>query len=114
MNAVLWLMYRRSAGAQGIGPLARRVLAQSSLPLHLAGHLLPALLVAGALLAPRIAPALFGIAGIAIVAGGVFWKFRLITRAGYQQGFALAKLPQRGSGTKAAPARLSYPPAPTQ
>ena len=30
----------------------------------------------------------------------------VITRAGYQQGFSLPRVPQRGSGSRAAPARL--------
>ena len=42
------------------------------------------------------------------VLGGFFWKMMVITRAGYQQGFAMAKIPQRGSGARAAP-RLTQP-----
>ncbi len=54
-----------------------------------------------------------GMAGILIAAplallGGFFWKLMVITRACHQQGFALAKMPQRGSGTRAAP-RLTEP-----
>ncbi|OGI64836.1 MAG: hypothetical protein A2W18_05765 [Candidatus Muproteobacteria bacterium RBG_16_60_9] len=40
-------------------------------------------------------------AGAGAVLGGIVCKFTLITRAGYQQGFALPKLPRRGSGTRA-------------
>ena len=40
------------------------------------------------------------------VAGGALWKYTLITRACHQQGFALPRVPQRGSGTRAAPARF--------
>jgi hypothetical protein len=47
-----------------------------------------------------------GAAGVAALAGGAFWKFSVIVRAGFQQGFALAKFPQRGSGKRAAPVRL--------
>ena len=47
-----------------------------------------------------------GVAGVAALAGGAFWKFTVIVRAGFQQGFAVAKFPQRGSGTRAAPTRL--------
>ena len=38
--------------------------------------------------------------------GGVLWKHTLVTRACHQQGFALPRLPQRGSGSRAAPARF--------
>ena len=38
--------------------------------------------------------------------GGALWKHTLVTRACHQQGFALPRLPQRGSGSRAAPARF--------
>ena len=40
------------------------------------------------------------------VAGGALWKLTLVTRACHQQGFALPRVPQRGSGSRAAPARF--------
>ena len=47
------------------------------------------------------------IAGAACaLAGGALWKYTLVTRACHQQGFALPRLPQRGSGSRAAPARF--------
>jgi len=106
INAALWIAYRATARARGIGPLARRALADASLPLHFVGHALPALLLAIAWAAPEAARGLMGAAGIAALAGGAFWKFSVIVRAGYQQGFAVAKFPQRGSGKRAAPVRL--------
>ena len=33
------------------------------------------------------------------------WKIAVVTRACHQQGFALERYPQRGSGTRAAPRR---------
>ncbi len=107
VNAGLWIAYRRTARARGIPPLARGVIGRAGVPLHLLGHAVPAILVAASFAAPDAAPALLGLAGIAAIAGGAFWKFAVIVRAGYQQGFALAKLPQRGSGERAAPARLT-------
>ena len=47
---------------------------------------------------------LVGAAGA--VAGGVLWKLTLVTRACHQQGFALPRVPRRGSGSRAAPARF--------
>lgn len=38
--------------------------------------------------------------------GGALWKHTLVTRACHQQGFALPRLPRRGSGSRAAPARF--------
>jgi hypothetical protein len=54
---------------------------------------------------PDIARVCLGAGSIAALAGGAYWKFMLIARGGYQQGFSLPMLPQRGSGTCAAPAR---------
>ena len=45
------------------------------------------------------------VAAVGVLAGGALWKYTLVTRACHQQGFALPRLPQRGSGTRAAPAR---------
>ena len=42
-------------------------------------------------------------AAAAAFAGGAWWKGGVILFAGYQQGFALAKMPHRGSGARAAP-----------
>ena len=43
------------------------------------------------------------------VAGGALLKYTLVTRACHQQGFALPRVPQRGSGARAAPARYGLP-----
>ncbi len=50
--------------------------------------------------------ALNAIGSLAAIAGGVYWKYRMLCHLGYTQGYALANLPQRGSGNRAAPARL--------
>jgi phenylacetyl-CoA:acceptor oxidoreductase subunit 1 len=105
LNAGLWAVYRASAAKNGIVPLSRRLIAEISLPLHLAGHAVPALMFVLALASPDVARVCLGAGAIAALAGGAFWKFMLIVRGGYQQGFSLPMLPQRGSGTRAAPAR---------
>jgi phenylacetyl-CoA:acceptor oxidoreductase subunit 2 len=106
INAALWIRYRGSAKARGIPPLARRVLDRYTPIHHLVAHALPAMAFAAALLGPGAPAWLIAVGGAAAVAGGAAWKILVITRACYQQGFALAKLPQRGSGEYAAPARL--------
>jgi phenylacetyl-CoA:acceptor oxidoreductase subunit 1 len=106
INAALWVAYRSTARARGIGPLARAAIAEVSLPLHIVGHALPAVLLAIAAMASDMPRGLMGAAGVALIAGGAFWKFSIVVRASYQQGFALAKFPQRGSGKRAAPVRL--------
>ena len=102
LNAGLWTGYRMTARAAGIGPLSRAVIAKASLSLDLVGHGLPLLMFLLAFYMPGSAAAFLVIGGVAAIVGGIFKKFTLIVRAGYQQGYALAMLPQRGSGTKAA------------
>ncbi len=107
VNAVLWRRYRSTAKAVGIGPLDRRDLARLTPWLHGFGHLLPGLLFLAAMVFPALPTYLtYGLAGAAAILGGATWKFALVTRICHTQGFALPKLPRRGSGSRAAPARL--------
>ena len=108
VNAILWRIYMSTAKARGIGPLARKDLAAITPWLHIFGHAVPlACVIASAFVATgAVAAWLLALGGIAAVAGGVRWKFTIITKACHQQGFALPKMPQRGSGTRAAPERL--------
>jgi phenylacetyl-CoA:acceptor oxidoreductase subunit 1 len=117
IHAVLWVAYRTSARAEGIVPLSRRVIERISPALHVVGHAIPALAFALASAAPAVAPLFLAVGGIAAIAGGAYWKYSLIVRGGYQQGFVVPKVPQRGSGARAAPPRLAGTPirgAPTQ
>ena len=102
-NALVWMAYRGTAGARGLPPLARRAIDGLNLPLQAAGHALPLALFALALTTAGGASVYLSVAGLLAIVGGMFWKFGIIVRAGYQQGFAMPKMPQRGSGTKAAP-----------
>lgn len=109
VNAGLWIRYRAAAKARGIGPQSRQILAQLAIPVHGAGHALPAALFALSLAATGTAAGLLSAAaGAAAIAGGMLWKFVVVTRACHQQGFALPMLPRRGSGRRAAPARLGH------
>jgi phenylacetyl-CoA:acceptor oxidoreductase subunit 2 len=108
VNLVLWRRYRSTARAEGIGPLARREIDALSPYLHVIGHGLPIVCVIAAVIIGDGAavPALLALAGAGAVAGGIMWKFTVITRACHQQGFAIPKMPRRGSGARAAPERL--------
>jgi phenylacetyl-CoA:acceptor oxidoreductase subunit 1 len=110
-TGLLWKSYRKGAKAAGIPPLARRELEQISPLVSLAGHILP--LVGFFLLTGFVGEGwqrdlTVTIAGMGAVLGGALWKFTLITRASYHQGYDIPWLPQRGSGTRAAPARFGY------
>ncbi len=102
MNTGLWTAFRSTAESAGIAPLSRAVIGAASQHLYL-GHGLAATLFLCALVLQRFSWTLLALAGIAAIAGGFFMKFTLIVRAGYHQGYALPKLPQRGSRAKAAP-----------
>lgn len=106
VNALLWWRYRGTAKAAGIGPLSRTDLAAVALPVHVIGHVMPAVLFAAVLIAGT-PPAVAAIAGLSAAAGGALWKFVVVTRACHQQGFALPMMPRRGSGTRAAPVRYA-------
>jgi len=109
VNAVLWLIYVTGAHAAGIGPLSRRVLTALTPWLIGIGYAVP-FLVFGLLLIGIALPFAVIVLGVAAApAGGVLWKTVLVTRACHQQGFALARWPRRGSGTRAAPQSLSSP-----
>jgi phenylacetyl-CoA:acceptor oxidoreductase 26-kDa subunit len=63
-----------------------------------AGLLLPVTLVAVGFLLTAADTALFALAGLSVFVTGWAIKFILITRAAYNQGFALPHTPIRGSG----------------
>jgi phenylacetyl-CoA:acceptor oxidoreductase subunit 2 len=100
-NVFLWRVYL--AALPGNLP-ARKFIVALSPRIELGGYLAPAALLVLAWAAPAYGIPLASLAGAAMVLAGAAWKFTLITRAGHFQGFALPKLPQRGSGARAAPA----------
>ena len=102
-SMLIWQRYFAFAKRDGVPPLARAELQKLTPPLRLIGHITPLVLFA---LAAAFSESLLAIAGVAAIAGGVMWKFTVITRACHQQGFSMPKMPQRGSGERAAPARL--------
>lgn len=108
VNALMWRRYRRGAQRAGIGAAARREMARITPWLHGLGHALPVVLFLGAAFdgQPQVWLAL---AGVSVLAGGALWKFAVVVLAGHQQVYAVPRLPQRGSGTRAAPTRSQGP-----
>ena len=103
----LWVLYHQTGSASGIGPLSMKDISGMMPMLMIAAFGTPALLFAVSIAMPKAA----AVAGMVTVAGGFFWKYALVTRICHQQGFALPKVPQRGSGVKAAPTRTGVSPA---
>lgn len=106
LNAALWRAYVGSARSQGIPPLSRRVIVALTPRLHVVGHAVPIVAVLAAWAVPSLSDALLALAGVAAIAGGAAWKFQIIVRAAFMQGFDLRKMPHRGSGQRAAPVRM--------
>jgi phenylacetyl-CoA:acceptor oxidoreductase subunit 2 len=95
---VLWQSYRRRV-AGTVSPGAARALGQAGQVLRVGGTLVPILLsVAAVVLAGRVPGELLvaAVAGLAAASAGGWMKFALVTRAGFNQGFALPHLPVRG------------------
>lgn len=98
VRLLIWLAYRRRLVA-AVVPRANAALDRAGWMLQLAGTLAPLVLIAaiaaGALAAAQIV-FVAAVAGFAAMAAGAIMKFTIITRAGFNQGFALAHLPVRG------------------
>jgi len=105
-NAALWRSYIGSARANGIPPLSRQVLEAFTPTLTAFGHVAPIVLAILAWIVTPAAVPLLALAGVAAIGGGAAWKYTVIVRAAYMQGFDLRKMPQRGSGRLAAPKRM--------
>jgi phenylacetyl-CoA:acceptor oxidoreductase subunit 2 len=96
-RAAVLLAYRQRLSGR-IAPRANRALDRAGRALLIGGTALPlALLLAAAWTGGATAVALGALAGLAAALAGAHLKFTLVTRAGYNQGFALRSLPVRGA-----------------
>jgi phenylacetyl-CoA:acceptor oxidoreductase subunit 2 len=94
-RGVAWSVYRRRVEADLV-PKARAALEPAGKQLHQFGAIVPlALLLTGGAI-EGFATAAAVLAGIAALAAGWRFKFVLVTRAAYNQGFALPRVPVRG------------------
>lgn len=91
--------HRQRLGGRA-APRALAALDRAGRVLLVAGTVAPiALLLVAAVADGVAAGALAALAGAAALSAGAFLKFTLITRAGFNQGFALNQLPVRGART---------------
>lgn len=101
----VWAAYRQRL-EDGRAPMAALAVLREMNPwLTALGHVAPVLLICMGFLFPQGAALFFALAGLCAVGGGWYLKFSLVTRAAYNQGFALAHTPARGgkSGPGTAP-----------
>ena len=96
----VWAVYRRNVDAS-LAPRARAALNVASSRLVLFGTIAPLVLLGISLGLPAGAAeaGLIAAAGASAVVAGAFVKFTLVTRASFNQGFALKNIPVRGVRT---------------
>ncbi len=93
-----WLAYRGSLAGGDAPDLAVATLRGINSWFLGLGHVLPAIVLAGSLLLPEQAAILHALAGSFALAGGWLLKFTIVTRAAYNQGYALLRTPARAVG----------------
>ena len=94
----VWRSYQVALEAEGAPTRALAALRDYRPWFFIVGLALPSALIAAGVATTTAAAVLFAIAGLCIASAGATLKFILITRAGFNQGFALAHMPVRGSG----------------
>jgi len=93
-RAGIWLLYRQRLAGR-LAPRAKAALDGAGRVLMIGGTLLPLLLVAASYAVAW--PVFAALAGLLAAVSGSYMKFVLVTRAGYNQGFALEQVPVRGA-----------------
>ncbi|MCW5698996.1 MAG: 4Fe-4S dicluster domain-containing protein [Rhodospirillales bacterium] len=94
-----WLWFRYLAALKTAAPKgALDAFDGLRLPFVLGGNFMPIVLIAVGLLVDPVAAPGLALGGLAAFAGGWAFKFTLITRAAFNQGFAINRTPARGGG----------------
>ncbi len=99
LRLLVWRRYRSSVDPS-LAPRARRALDSAGQRLLVVGTLIPCVLLASSWLLPASLQALLlALAGLCAAWAGANVKYTLVTRASFNQGFALLKIPVRGVRT---------------
>jgi len=96
LRLMLWRAYRNRLALRGAPQMALMVLDRLELQFVRFGHWVPLLLLLPALVQPALLQLLVPLAGLSAMAAGWLFKYTLIVRAGYNQGYALPQTPVRG------------------
>jgi len=97
VRLVAWARYRARVHAQ-LAPPAHAALLRANTAIVWPGMVLPVMLAVIAFAGPLlIAPFAAAAMALSVVAGGWIAKFLIVTRASFNQGFALPRLPVRGA-----------------
>lgn len=97
VRLAVWILYRRSVDAS-LAPRARAALNVAGRRLLIVGSILPVLVLGlGAGFTSGVTQlTLAAFAGVCAAFAGAAMKYTLVTRASFNQGFALTKIPVRG------------------
>lgn len=96
-RAWAWMGYRRNL-SRGAPERTNKVLERINPWLLSGGHLVPMALIVVGPMAPAFVPVTDPLAGVVAAAAGWIMKYTIITRASYNQGFAITRAPERGQG----------------
>ncbi|HET7806399.1 MAG TPA: DmsC/YnfH family molybdoenzyme membrane anchor subunit [Pseudolabrys sp.] len=98
LRGLAWRSYRTGLESEG-APTGTLTALYAFRPwFFAAGLALPSVLIAAGVTVPAAQAAFFAVAGVCIAAAGAALKFVVVTRAGFNQGFALMHTPVRGAG----------------
>ncbi len=102
LRYLAWRAYRRALGLQGAPTATFKVLDGSWLGLSLGPQLLSAgAVLTGLMLGGWVLAFMTAAASLVVVATGWAFKYTLITRAAFNQGYAVERMPSRGAGASA-------------
>ena len=96
VRAAIWFGYRQRLAGR-VAARAQKALEGAGRVLLIGGTAVPLALLLVAFGTGAASAALAALAGLMAAAAGAYLKFTLITRAGYNRGFALQELPVRGA-----------------
>ncbi|MDK9720207.1 MAG: phenylacetyl CoA [Rhodospirillales bacterium] len=96
LRLVFWRLYIKRLSADGAPIGTLKAFASRQFVYQVGGHLLPVLLLGAGLWLDNAL--VMGLAGFLVAASGWWMKLILITKAAYNQGFALPRVPVRGQG----------------
>lgn len=97
-RAAIWLGYAAALERKGVPARTAEILKPFRGWFLAFGLALPLVAIILSLAAASLAAPLLALAGLSAVAAGWALKFILVTRAAFNQGFALARTPVRGAG----------------
>ena len=97
VRQITWTIYLRGVREAGIPSRALDVLSRTGRQLAIWGGVISLALIGGAAVIEQAAGALAGLGALSALSAGWFVKLVLITRAGYNQGFALHRKSPSGS-----------------